>query len=122
MFIVSCEVFPYDILVCFGESGKRLFKELGHYIGKSEIKELKRLNFRSGKSIMFSGGQTLLWLKEKPKNVSGLAILSHEIFHCTCFILEKVGIPLSETSDEAYAYLLQFISNKIYNELGITFS
>lgn len=71
---------------------------------------------------MFPTGQTLLWLNEKPNSVSGLATLNHEIFHCACFILERVGIVYSESSDEAYAYLIEYLTKQIYNKLNITFS
>jgi hypothetical protein len=83
---------------------------------------LKTFQFKEGKSVMFPTGQTLLWLNEKPNSVNGLATLNHEIFHCACFILERVGIIYSETSDEAYAYLIEYLTKQIYAELNITFS
>ncbi|MBL7766460.1 MAG: hypothetical protein JNJ58_10225 [Chitinophagaceae bacterium] len=122
MFIVNCEVYPFDVLVYFGEDGKPLYKELKKYLSKSEIKNLKNLDFKRGKTIMFDKGQTLLWLRKKPISIQDIPVLNHEIFHCTCFILEKVGIPYSETTEEAYAYLIEFLSKKIYNQLEITFS
>lgn len=121
IFIVSCEVYPFDVLVYFGEDRKPLFKELKKSITKTEISKLKALDFKKGKTVMFKGGQTLLWLRQKPNSIQDLSILNHEIFHCSCFILEKVGIRYSKKSDEAYAYLIQFLSKKIYNEIGITF-
>ena len=122
MFIVDCQVYPFQILVYFGQDKKPLFKELSNLLPKSVVDTLKTLEFKVGKSVMFPTGQTLLWLNEKPTSVNGLATLNHEIFHCVCFILERVGIVYSESSDEAYAYLIEYLTKQIYNELNITFS
>ena len=122
MFIIDCQVYPFQILVYFGQDKKPLYKELKKRLPKSAIDTLKTFDFKVGKSVMFPNGQTLLWLNEKPNSVSGLATLNHEIFHCACFILERVGIVYSESSDEAYAYLIEYLTKQIYNELNITFS
>jgi len=122
MFIVDCQVYPFQILVYFGQDKKPLFKELSNLLPKSVVDTLKTLEFKVGKSVMFPTGQNLLWLNEKPTSVNGLATLNHEIFHCVCFILERVGIVYSESSDEAYAYLIEYLTKQIYNELNITFS
>lgn len=122
MFIIDCQVYPFQILVYFGQDKKPLYKELKKRLPKSAIDTLKTFDFKVGKSVMFPTGQTLLWLNEKPNSVSGLATLNHEIFHCACFILERVGIVYSESSDEAYAYLIEYLTKQIYNELNITFS
>ena len=122
MFIIDCQVYPFQILVYFGQDKKPLFKELSKYLPKSSIETIKIFEFKRGKSIMFPTGQTLLWLNEKPNSISGLATLNHEIFHCVCFILERVGIVFSDSSDEAFAYLIEYLTKQIYNELNITFS
>jgi hypothetical protein len=122
MFIIDCQVYPFQILVYFGQDKKPLFKELSKRLPKSIVDTLKTFEFKVGKSVMFPTGQTLLWLNEKPNSISGLATLNHEIFHCACFILERVGIVYSESSDEAYAYLIEYLTKQIYNELNITFS
>jgi hypothetical protein len=122
MFILKGEIYPFDILVSFGGSQERLQKKLSKILpNKTVSSELEIDELCSGKTIMFSTGQTLLWLKEKPTSINGLAILNHEIFHCTCFILTRVGITYSSDSDEAFAYFIQYLTNKIYSELGITF-
>lgn len=108
-------------MVYFGKNKKPLRKELAKYKGlaKSSIKGFK---LKEGKTIMFPTGQTLIWLKRKPQSINDLAILNHEIFHCTCFILNRCGIQMSKKSDEAFAYLIQYLTEQIYNELDITFS
>ena len=121
IFIVKCKIYPFDVLVHFGEDKEPMYRKLKGRIPGEYIEELKTLEYKSGKSIMFPTGQTLLWMHEKPKSVYGLSILSHEIFHCACFILERVGIVYCENSDEAYAYLIQFLTEEIYSKLDIKF-
>lgn len=120
-FIVNCGCYPFDILVHFGEDRTNLYRLLKNKIPESAIDELKEFDFKVGKSLMFSSGQTILWLKDKPNSARGLATLNHEIFHCACFVMDKVGIVYSESSDEAFAYLIEYITIQIYSKLGIKF-
>ena len=57
-----------------------------------------------------------------PKDIKGLSILAHEIFHIANFTLEKAGINLTSDSDEAYSYLIEFLTKKILAMLPISFS
>ncbi len=122
-FIVKGEVYPFDVLVSCGERKSDLRKKLTDVLPNRIVStELKINKLCSGRTIMFSTGQVLLWLKEKPTTVDGLAILSHEIFHCAFFILNRIGIEYSSESDEAYAYFIQHLTKKIYENIDITFS
>ena len=66
-----------------------------------------------GRSALLSSGQVVLW----GSDANDKGTLAHEIFHCVCFIMEKVGICLCHESDEAYAYLIGFITNKVNDAL-----
>ena len=93
-------------------------KKLKKTLHSSLSNQLNDIPFQSkGKSIMFSGGQVLLWMPEKPKTAIEFSFLQHEIFHCACFVLEKVGIKYHDKTCEAYAYLIQFLTLKIYKKL-----
>ena len=47
-----------------------------------------------------------------------MAIVAHESLHAASFILQSVGMEFdTEKSEEAYAYLTQFISYKIYQKI-----
>lgn len=43
-----------------------------------------------------------------------LATFNHEIFHVTSFIASEKGMRLTVSSEEAYAYLMGFITNEFY--------
>lgn len=48
------------------------------------------------------------------------ATLAHEIFHIACYIMEKAGISLCHESDEAYAYLIGYITKKVNECLSLS--
>lgn len=45
------------------------------------------------------------------------ALLVHELFHITYIVLSAVGIKLSDDSDEAYAYYLQYLTTQVVTML-----
>lgn len=44
------------------------------------------------------------------------SIVAHEALHATIYIMRYIGTRLSRSSEENYAYLLQYIMDKIYEE------
>lgn len=70
-----------------------------------------------GKFYMYSNNVSVLCLKWNPKTPWQVSCLQHEILHYTCEVMRRVGAPLSETSEEAYTYLLGYITKKIWEKL-----
>jgi hypothetical protein len=115
--IIDYKIYPFEILVSFHDS----FEEL-----ESIIKKKLPGNIHDGielfkstdlaKTVMFSNGTTCIWFT--PKLISGglwgHGVISHEVFHAVDFLMNKIGIRLSNKSDEAYAYLIQYLTNEIY--------
>lgn len=97
--IIPLHPFPFVIMVHFDDK-RKLEKILGkHGLGVS-----------IARTCMLEGNQVVLYLKEIPKDIKGYSILAHEIFHCVDLILRKIGITLSDDSDEIYAYCIQYIT------------
>ncbi len=44
-------------------------------------------------------------------------ILAHEIMHATFAILRRSGMKFSQKSEEAYTYLAEWITEKIYRKI-----
>ena len=55
-------------------------------------------------------GNVIYWLWTKKKNISHLA---HEIFHVIYFSLSDRGFRLSDESQEAFAYQIEFLMDKV---------
>jgi hypothetical protein len=55
--------------------------------------------------------ELIVIFKENPK----YGEIVHEVFHLTCDTLRNVGCSLTEESEEAYAYLNEYLSKVIQN-------
>lgn len=113
-FIVPCVIYPFDVLVCLGSSREEILSFLKkNSPTESDVNALKMYGL--GRTVLLDGGQTILWIKRKPKKGSG--VLAHEIFHAVDFLFDMIGIKLSRDSDEAYAYAIQHLTNEINKKL-----
>jgi len=54
------------------------------------------------------GVMTFIWSKEKD-----LPILTHECFHAVSMTLNSRGIPFTDSTEEAYAYLLSMLIREV---------
>lgn len=116
MFVVSWVVFPFDILVCNGSGREdivKYIKGLGYELDEEENEHLKMHG--NGRTVMLKGGQTILWTRNKVK--PGNPVLQHEIYHAVCFILDRVGIKISEHNDELAAYMIEYLTGMINKDI-----
>lgn len=121
--IISIDIYDRDVMVHFGEK-KHLKARLSKIFGCEKSSEIVSMisGEEKGKSFLLPGGQMILYMPNLPKDIKGLSILAHEIFHIANFTLEKAGINLTSDSDEAYSYLIEFLTKKILAMLPIFFS
>lgn len=64
-----------------------------------------------------NGGQTIIRLKTKPFDAYTYGVLAHEIFHAVDFIMRRIGITLSSDSDEAYTYLMGYVTREFFKAI-----
>jgi hypothetical protein len=115
-FIVDWKIYPYDTVVFLGQSEEEVEKWLEKRINPyQEEKDFLKM-YGDGRTVMLKGRQTVLWLAKKPKK--GCPILAHEIFHVVSFLMDRVGIPLTNESDEAYAYAISYLTQEINKKLS----
>ena len=114
-FIITLEVYPFDIMCSFGQTDEQLKKSLNkHHLIWDDMCKLRG----NGKYVMFPCGASLIRMPYIPETNEDYGTLQHEIFHATTFILDKIGMEMSlYKSDEAYAYLIGWLTTKIYNKL-----
>ena len=106
-YIISIDIYQHDILVFFGNK-ELLINELEKYLEPDQIEEFD--------TCMFDTGQLVLYMPNVPKRIDDFVTLNHEIFHCTILILKRIGVSLSDDSEEAYAYLYEYITKMIYSK------
>jgi len=114
-FIVPLVVYPFDVLVSIGQSDD----ELKEVLLKHEIKWEKIIKLDgTGRYILLKGNQSIIRTKNIVSTCEDYGILQHEIFHCVTYILDRIGMKFNlHESDEAYSYLIQYLTEKIYENL-----
>lgn len=62
------------------------------------------------------GNKGILILRTHSKIITpyDYSVLAHEIFHVSTFLMRDVEIPLTDDTDECYAYLNDYITEQIY--------
>jgi hypothetical protein len=120
-FIVPLAVYPFDVLVCFGQTDKEVRKLLDKYsIGEEGI-ELCMFTSDTvrARTVMLDGNQTIIRMRHIPETCEDYADLQHEIFHAVTFVMHRVGMSLElMASDEAYAYLIGYLTKIIYKKIS----
>jgi hypothetical protein len=114
-FIVPLVVYPFDIMVCIGQSDEQLKTELDKF-GVDWDDKFKCSGM--GRCVMTDSNQTLLRLWSYPETNEDMGTLQHELFHAISMVMDEIGMPLVVgTSCEAYAYLTGYLTKEIYNRL-----
>ena len=121
-FIIPLQIYPFDIMVSIDEKDEVLRNRLIKYGSSIEdCEELMNLSDTvRGRAVMLPSNQTVIRLKMFPKKYDMMSVIAHEVFHATTFILHRIGMKLELfVSDEAYAYLLGYITTEIYKKIKI---
>lgn len=71
-----------------------------------------------GLTVRLENKAIVLWLIKYPTSSEGFAYLAHEIFHTADMMLRNAGMILSDESDEAWAYQIDWITKRIYKEFN----
>lgn len=119
-FVIPLVVYPFDVMFSFGQTDDELLKTLSKSLTDDEIKDKKLWSVEKngdGRTVLFGSGQTLIRMPKVPKTCKEYGALQHEIFHATEFILNHIGMSLCRKSDEAYAYLIGYLTTEIYKKI-----
>ena len=113
-FIIEYQIYPFALYVSFGQEDAEVVKQLKKQ-GVRTPDDFKVLG--NGRCIMYSEGATMIRMHTIPKSPSAYGILQHEIFHAVDFLFNRIGIKLDESSNEAYAYLIEYLTKEIYKRI-----
>jgi hypothetical protein len=114
-FIIPLVIYPFDVMVSVGESDSQLTDQLSKY-GIEWGDDFKCSG--KGRSVIMENNQSLLRLHSYPETNEDMGVLQHEIFHVVTFIMDRIGMPLTIcVSDEAYAYLIGYLTKEIYDRI-----
>lgn len=120
--IISMEVYPFEVMISVGQDDDQLGLELDKYskLKESDIQACAYPSeFVQGRAVLFSTGASIIRLRKLPTTSKDFGVLAHEIFHIVTFVLDRVGMSLNiNTSDEVYAYLTGYLTEKIYEAMN----
>lgn len=103
-------------MVSVGETDAELMKNLKKYSVDWDD-DFAYENSGVGRFVINEKNQSLLRLKRKPTTPDDKGFLAHEIFHAVEFLFEKIRLPHTTNSGEAYAYLIGYITTEIYKNI-----
>lgn len=115
-FIIPYHIYPFDLMVSIGETDAELKKALKEY-GTEWLDDYSYEDKVEGRFVMNKKHQSLLRVPRKPTNPQDKGVLAHEIFHAVEFVLDRIGLPHTLETGEAYAYLIDYITTEIYKKL-----
>ena len=109
------EIYPSNTLVFAGVDKCDVIKKMQSYLGDDlDLSEVeKHINPKFSSLHFFPCGKMVIFFKDEQPSVG---IIAHEALHVVERIMEYIGngdVPVNET----WNYLLEYIVNKIYNEL-----
>lgn len=107
-------VYPFDLMFSFGQTDDELKVSLKRYGIKWQ--DILKLDCPA-MYIRLDRNQPVIRMGNYPITVTDYGVLQHEIFHAVDQILRYVGINLTNDSDEAYAYLIEYITREIYKKI-----
>ena len=103
---------------CNGYNRKQCYKKIRRLSGK-QAKELSKLDFLEAEGgaffINFTDQNCLIYVDKEC--AGNLAAIAHEIFHAVYYIMKESGVKLSEDSEEAFAYLTEYLMKQIIEHL-----
>lgn len=118
-FIIPLVIYPFDIMFSVGETDKQLRKKLKAALHEDAFKQAYSDDFLEGFNPNGDAGQALFIPGHKQTIIRlgkhpSVGVAAHEIFHGCEMILRHLKMPLSTTNDEAYAYLIQYVTDQFY--------
>jgi hypothetical protein len=120
--IIPIGIYPYDLMISFNESDREFKKALRKFginpklSNETTVFEMDNIKTFVGRMVMFRGKQTVIRMNFMPKltNPFHMSLLQHEIFHAVSFFMLEIRTPLKNSTHEVYAYLIQYLTEKIY--------
>lgn len=119
-FIIPLVVYPFDVMVSLNQSEDDLRKCLKKHKNITEEDVETYFNDKSpisGRATMFKSGAVLIRMMNYPVTNNDYGNIVHEVFHAVCFVFKRINLKLSPKSDEAWAYLIDYLTKEIYNRL-----
>jgi len=108
--VIPIEVFGHDIVVSIGQTDEALYEEIEENTSKKDFDKYMANQKAIATTHKLRSGCILIRFKD---DIDNIGIVAHEAFHAVVFLFKKIGIEYAYESEEAYAYTLEYLTNKI---------
>lgn len=71
-----------------------------------------------GRHFTTSSGLSVVWIRQGLSPIETHSTIIHEVVHASIEILKNIGISLCPKSEEAYAYLIEYLAFEAGSKLG----
>lgn len=121
MFCVNTDVWRVDVVVSINMSGKETYRKLRRWkIPAKSLIDAKKMcdewdndeDSIDGRMYKLSGGFLVFLNMPRTKFRQAVGTLVHEMTHVTHYLLRDRRIPLSEDTEEAHTYLVQYLTTE----------
>lgn len=121
-FVLSLDLFPYECLVAINKTPKQVQKQLTEY-GKPLSREMydyiKSKPANSAVYIFNPDTATSVIFINSPSIERSISLFDHEKIHFLHQVFTKIGITLTDSTEEVYAYSSEHLmKNFLYKIFG----
>lgn len=117
--IISLKVYPMTLFLSIGQTDEELkkcarkhFKLINGFIEDS-FKDWEENPGIKARVLMHSSGDSIMRFRTGREIPNTIA---HECFHIVNHVMTTIGGPLTESSEESWAYLLGYLVEEVTNE------
>ncbi len=104
VFTIPGKTFDLDVVVVIEKDVNKAYKII------KGIDSTAALDDFEARGVTFTNGSSIVvWMPEVQKE-----IVAHELLHATVAIMNWASVPLTDDTEEVYAYQLQYLTNEFY--------
>jgi len=109
-FVINYQVYPHELMVVCEYPFDEFERILKDYIPDNCHDDIELFKDESGATtMMFDCGITVIYFKPGCTEEQVQRFIVHEAFHATLYLMDHIGATLTKSSEESYAYLIQYI-------------
>jgi hypothetical protein len=110
--VIPIEIYCTELVVSIGQTDDEIFDECKKRWEWDKYESVVISSVSSQSLANFSSNSKMFMIRFKEKEPKD-GLIAHEAFHAAFRILNSIGLNPSYETEEAYAYLLDYIVNKI---------
>lgn len=109
---ITFDTYPINLHIFIGEKDEDILKYMQSENITELIDDLSSIVESDEAAFLYQdSGNIAIYFRD----LHNIGMVTHEAFHATCYIMRYVGVKFTKSSEEAYAYTLQYIVENIYD-------